>query len=291
MVKIPMDQREGWIWYNGEWVEWKDAKCHILNHGLHYGSSVFEGLRAYNGKIFKLKEHTERLRFSANELGFDLPYSNEELNAAHEEALVKNKLTNAYFRPFAWRGSETLAISSQDSRIHVAIAAWDFGTYFSQEARMKGLRLAWSKWKRPSPESAPVHAKAAGLYMICTHAKHAAEDAGFNDALMLDYRGYVAECTGANIFFVTEEGEIHTPIADCFLNGITRRTVIELAKAAGYTVVERHIKPEELPSFAEVFVTGSAAEVTAIAEIDGIQYIPAAITEELSNAYMELVGA
>ncbi len=291
MAGIPMDQRDGWIWYNGEFVDWKDAKCHILNHGLHYGSSVFEGQRAYNGKIFKLEEHTERLRFSANELGFDLPYTNEQLNAACVEILEKNNLTNAYFRPFAWRGSDTLAVSAKDSKIHVAIAAWEWASYFGEEAKRKGLRLSWSKWKRPSPESAPVHAKAAGLYMICTHAKHAAEDAGYNDALMLDYRGYVAECTGANIFFTTKEGEIHTPLADCFLNGITRRTVIQLAKDAGYKVVERHIMPDEIDQFVEVFVTGSAAEVTPIGEIDGIHYTPGEITRKMDEAYMAAVGA
>lgn len=291
MAGIPMDQRDGWIWYNGEFIEWKEAKCHILNHGLHYGSSVFEGQRAYNGKIFKLEEHTKRLRFSANELGFDLPYSDEEINGACIALLEKNNLNNAYFRPFAWRGSETLAISSKDSRIHVAIAAWEWATYFDREARQKGLRLCWSKWKRPSPESAPVHAKAAGLYMICTHAKHAAEDAGYNDALMLDYRGYVAECTGANIFFITEAGEIHTPVADCFLNGITRRTVIELAKEVGYTVIERHIMPDEIKNFAEVFVTGSAAEVTAIGEIDGLHFQPGSVTRKMEEAYMQAVGA
>ncbi|MDG1287923.1 MAG: branched-chain amino acid aminotransferase [Rickettsiales bacterium] len=291
MAGIPMDQRDGWIWYNGEFVEWKEAKCHILNHGLHYGSSVFEGQRAYNGKIFKLEEHTARLRFSANELGFDLPYTNEALNAACLEVLEKNNLNNAYFRPVAWRGSDTLAISAQDTRIHVAIAAWEWPSYFSKEDKMKGLRLSWSKWKRPSPESAPVHAKAAGLYMICTHAKHAAEDAGYNDALMLDYRGYVAECTGANIFFTTKEGEIHTPLADCFLNGITRRTVIQLAKENGYKVVERHIMPDEIDQFVEVFVTGSAAEVTPIGEIDGIHYTPGEITRKLDEAYMTAVGA
>ena len=291
MAKIPMDQRDGWIWYNGEYVEWKEATCHILNHGLHYGSSVFEGQRAYNGKIFKLEEHTERLRFSANELGFALPYSNEEINAPAKELLVKNNLNNAYFRPVAWRGSDTLSVSAPDSKIHVAIAAWEWPSYFSEEARQKGLRLTWSKWKRPSPESAPVHAKAAGLYMICTHAKHAAEDAGFHDALMLDYRGYIAECTGANIFFINQLGEIHTPMADCYLNGITRRTVIQLAKEKGYSVTERHIMPDELKDFTEIFVTGSAAEVTPIGEIDGIIYTPAETTKDLSDAYMALVGA
>lgn len=290
MAGIPMDQREGWIWYDGKFVPWQDARCHILNHGLHYGSSVFEGQRAYNGNIFKLEEHTQRLRFSANEIGFDLPFSNEEINNACMQLLEKNKLSNAYFRPFAWRGSETLAISAQDSTIHVAIAAWEWPSYFSQEARLKGLRLTWSKWKRPSPESAPVHAKAAGLYMICTHAKHAAEAAGYDDALMLDYRGYVAECTGANIFFV-KGNEIHTPKADCFLNGITRRTVLELAEVKGHKVIERHIKPEELDQFSEVFITGTAAEVTPIGEIAGIHYQPGNTTTALIEAYTKAVGA
>ncbi len=291
MAKIPMDQRDGWIWYNGQMVEWKQATCHILNHGLHYASSVFEGQRAYNGKIFKLEEHTQRLRFSANELGFDLPYSDEVINAASKELLVQNNLSNAYFRPIAWRGSETLAISAQDSTINVAIAAWEWPSYFTAEARMKGLRLCWSKWKRPAPDSAPVHAKAAGLYIICTDAKHNAEAKGYHDALMLDYRGYVAECTGANIFFVDKQGALHTPTADCYLNGITRRTVIQLAKDKGYSVSERHIMPDELKDFVEVFVTGSAAEVTPIGEIEGIIYTPAAVTNDLSDAYMKAVGA
>jgi branched-chain amino acid aminotransferase len=290
MAGIAMDQRDGWIWMDGKMVEWKDATCHILNHGLHYGSSVFEGQRAYNGKIFKLEEHTQRLRFSANELGFDLPFTNEEINTACGEVLAKNNLHNAYFRPMAWRGSETLAISAQDSTIHVAIAAWEWPSYFSKEAREKGLRLCWSKWKRPSPESAPVHAKAAGLYMICTHAKHDAESRGYNDALMLDYRGYVAECTGANIFFI-KGNEIHTPLADCFLNGITRRTVMQLAQENGYELIERHIMPDELKDFTEVFVTGTAAEVTPIGEIDGLQFTPGEITKTLIDAYTNAVGA
>lgn len=289
MAGIPMDQREGWIWMDGTFVPWKEATIHVLSHGLHYASSVFEGQRAYNGKIFKLEEHTKRLRFSANELGFDLPFSDEQINKACIEAIEKNNITNGYMRPVAWRGSETLAISSQESTIHVAIACWEWPSYFTGEARQKGLRLMWSKWKRPSPETAPVHAKAAGLYMICTHAKHAAEAKGYHDALMLDYRGYVAECTGANIFFIDKNKEIHTPMADCYLNGITRRTVIELAKERGYTVHERHIKPQELGEFVEVFVTGSAAEVTPIGEIEGIHYTPAAVTQDLEAAYMALV--
>lgn len=288
-MSISFDQRDGWIWYNGHFVPWKDATTHILNHGLHYGSSVFEGQRAYNKKIFKLEEHTERLRFSANELGFDLPYSNAELNDASLEAMEKNDITNGYFRPVAWRGSEMMAISAQKNTINVAIACWEWPSYFDRDARMRGLKLKTSNWKRPSPESAPVHAKAAGLYMICTLSKHAAEAEGYDDALMHDYRGLIAECTGANIFFVTQDKEIHTPTADCFLNGITRRTVMELAQKEGFKVVERHIKPEELPSFEEVFVTGSAAEVTPIGKIDDHQFTVGTVTQTVEKAYMDLV--
>lgn len=288
-MSIPFDQRDGWIWLDGAFVPWREAKLHVLSHGLHYGSSVFEGQRAYNGKIFKLQEHTERLRFSANTLGFDLPYSNDEINEACLAAMEKNGVVNAYFRPFAWRGSEMMAISAQKNTIHVAIACWEMPTYFSREARMRGLKLKTSGWKRPSPESAPVHAKAAGLYMICTLSKHQAEREGYDDALMHDYRGFVAECTGANIFFVTKSGELHTPKADCFLNGITRRTVIELAKQQGITVAERHIKPEELKDFSEVFITGSAAEVTPIGKIDGHDYEVGPVTRALEQAYMDLV--
>jgi len=289
MAGIPMDQRDGWIWLDGQLVPWKDAKCHILTHGLHYGSSVFEGQRAYNGRIFKLEEHTQRLRFSANELGFDLPFSDAELNAANQLVLEKNNIVDGYFRPVAWRGSETLAISSQNSKIHVAIAAWEWPSYFGREARMKGLRLTWSDWQRPAPNTAPVHAKASGLYMICTVAKHKAEAEGFHDALMKDYRGYIAECTGANIFFVTKNGELHTPKADCFLNGITRRTVIDIAKAEGLTVVERHIMPEELADFVEVFITGSAAEVTPIGAIASHEYKVGPVTLKLEERYMAMV--
>jgi branched-chain amino acid aminotransferase len=286
-----IDQRDGFIWYDGELVEWKSAKLHVLTHGLHYGSSVFEGQRAYNGKIYKLKEHTERLRFSANTLGFDLPFSNEELNRANEEVIQKNNIVNGYMRPVAWRGSEQLSVSSGNNKIHVAIAAWEWPSYFSPEAKAKGLRLCWSDWKRPAPDSAPVHAKAAGLYMICTLAKDKAMATGYDDALMLDYRGYVAECTGANIFFFTADGELHTPMADCYLNGITRRTIIGLAQAKGIKVVERHIMKEELGNFRECFITGSAAEVTPIGEIEGIHYTPAKGCFEMMDAYMKEVGA
>lgn len=286
-----IDQRDGFIWYDGQMVEWKSAKLHVLTHGLHYGSSVFEGQRAYQGKIYKLKEHTERLRFSANTLGFELPFSNEEINKACEEVIAKNNIVNGYMRPVAWRGSEQLSVASGHNKIHVAIAAWEWPSYFSPEAKAKGLRLCWSEWKRPAPDSAPVHAKAAGLYMICTLAKDKSMAAGYDDALMLDYRGYVAECTGANIFFFTPEGELHTPKADCFLNGITRRTVIGLAQAKGIKVVERHITKEELSSFRECFITGSAAEVTPIGEIEGVHYNPGAGCFDMMDAYMKEVGA
>ncbi len=288
---ISFAERDGYIWYDGEFVPWVEAKTHILNHGLHYASSVFEGQRAYNGNIFKLEEHTARLRFSANQLGFDLPYDDSLLNDICYQLLDKNNLRNAYIRPFAWRGSEMMAISAQNISIHVAVACWDMPSYFNKELRSKGISLQISDWRRPAPETAPVHAKAAGLYMICTLSKHAAEAAGYNDALMLDYRGLVAECTGANIFFVDAQKHIHTPIADCFLNGITRRTVIDIAKQQGIKVIERHIKPEELADFQEVFITGSAAEVTPIGKIGDTIYEVGPITKELEGLYMQLVGA
>jgi branched-chain amino acid aminotransferase len=289
MSKQPIDQRDGFIWMDGKLTPWKDAKIHVLTHGLHYASSVFEGQRAYGGNVFKLEEHTKRLRFSANTLGFDLPFTDEEINEACREVIRANKITDGYMRPVAWRGSEQLSVASGNNTIHVAIAAWDWPSYFSPEAKAKGLRLAWSQWKRPSPETEPVHAKAAGLYMICTLAKDKSMADGFDDALMLDYRGYVAECTGANIFFFTRDGELHTPVADCFLNGITRRTAIQIARDMGITVVERHIRPEELSDFKEVFITGSAAEITPIGEIDGIKYTPGNGCFKIMDAYMALV--
>jgi branched-chain amino acid aminotransferase len=289
MSVIPFDQRDGTIWYDGQYVPWKEATLHVLTHGLHYASSVFEGQRAYNGKIFKLEEHTQRFRKSAQILGFDLPYSDAEINEACRELIKKNNITDGYFRPVAWRGSEMMAVSAQQTKIHVAIACWEWPSYFNPELRQKGLKLVTSSWKRPSPESAPVHAKAAGLYMICTLSKHAAEQAGYHDALMLDYRGQIAECTGANIFFVTQKGELHTPKPDCFLDGITRRTVMDLARQHQITVIERAIMPKELPDFTEVFITGSAAEVTAIGSIDEHRYTPGKITQTLRDAYDKLV--
>lgn len=286
----PFDKREGSIWYNGAMVNWPDAKVHILNHGLHYASSVFEGMRAYNGTIFKLEEHNERLHNSAKLLGFEVPYSVKELNEASKKILQTQNITNGYVRPIAWRGSEKMKIYGEGISVHVAIAAWEWPAYFSKDLYQKGIRLCWSDWKRPSPETAPTASKAAGLYMICTLSKQKAESTGYDDAMMLDYRGYLAEATGANLFLVIN-GELHTPIADCFLNGITRQTIIELAKKEGITVKERHIKPEELADASEVFLTGTAAEVTPVGAIGDYQFTPAKVTEQLRQAYLKAVGA
>ena len=288
MATVPMDQRDGWIWYNGEMVPWKDAKLHVLTHGLHYASSVFEGQRAYGGEVFKLREHTERLIFSGKTLDFTIPYSADEIDDACRQVLAKNDLVDAYMRPVAWRGSETLSVPARDNKVHLAIAAWVWPSYFSTEERLKGIRLCWADWKRPSPETIPCKAKAAGLYMICTLSKHTAMDKGYADALMLDYRGYVAEATGANVFFVKGK-EITTPTPDCFLDGITRRTLIGLAKANGYTVTERHIKPEELAEFDECFLTGTAAEVTPVSEVGEYKFTPADACRTLVEAYMSEV--
>jgi branched-chain amino acid aminotransferase len=284
MAGIPMDQRDGWIWFDGELVPWKDAKIHVLTHGLHYASCVFEGERAYGGEIFKSREHSERLIASGKTLDFTIPYSVDEITAAKSLVLEKNGLTDAYVRPVAWRGSETISVPARDNKVHLAIATWVWPSYFTMEERLKGIRLQWSKWKRPSPETIPCKAKAAGLYMICTLSKHAAMDAGYTDALMLDYRGLVAEATGANVFFVKGD-EIHTPTPDCFLDGITRQTLIALAKANGYKVVERHIKPEELADFEECFLTGTAAEVTPVSEIGDFRFKPGKACETLIAAY------
>ncbi len=282
------DDRDGWIWYDGELVEWREAKHHFLTHALHYGSAVFEGERCYGGQIFKLEEHTERLLEGARIIDFEVPYSAEEINEACRKVVRANGLVDAYVRPMAWRGSEQMGISAQENRIHLAIAAWDWGSYFPIEERLKGLRLTFAEYRRPDPATAPCKAKAAGLYMICTIEKHRAERAGYADALMLDYRGRVAECTGANIFFI-KEGVLHTPVPDCFLDGITRRTVIELAKARGYEVVERVIMPDELGDFTECFITGTAAEVTPVSEIGEYGFTPGVISETLMKDYMDLV--
>ena len=284
MTLLSFDDRDGFIWFDGKLVPWRDAKVHVLTHGLHYGSCVFEGVRVYNGKIFKLREHTERLIHSAKLLGFDLPYSLEELEKATKETIARQNVVNGYIRPVAWRGSEMMAISAQRNKIHVAIASWEWPNYFSKDAKERGLRLQMSKWARPAPNTIPTASKAAGLYMICTLSKHAAENDGFDDALMLDYRGYLAEATGANLFLIMD-GKIHTPTPDCFLDGITRRTVMDLARARGIEVIERHIKPEELKNVQEVFVTGTAAEVTPIGQIGEQKYTVGNITKQLMEDY------
>ncbi len=284
MSLIPFDDRDGKIWMDGALIEWRDAKIHVLNHGLHYGSSVFEGERCYAGQIFENRAHTERFHRSAELVGFTIPYSVSEIEAAKEAVLKANNITDGYVRPVAWRGSEMMAISAQHNKIHVAIAAWSWPSMFKPEIKEKGIRLDWAPYKRPSPETEPTAAKAAGLYMICTISKHAAEKNGFDDALMLDYRGYLAEATGANLFLVID-GEIHTPKPDCFLNGITRLTVIELAKKRGITVHERHIAPEELSKVDEVFLTGTAAEITPVGEIAGQKFTVGSVTKQLMDDY------
>lgn len=278
---IPYDDRDGFIWMNGEMVPWREAKVHVLTHGLHYGSCVFEGERCYAGRVFKSAEHSQRLIDSGRMLGFEVPYSVAELDAAKEALIAKMGYQDCYVRPVAWRGSEQMGVSAQASRINVAIAVWEWGAYYSD------LRLTRAPFDRPAPNTAPVHAKAAGLYMICTISKHAAEAKGFGDALMLDYRGYVAETTGANIFLVVN-GEIHTPKPDCFLNGITRRTVIELARKRELNVIERHIQPDELKDVQEIFVTGTAAEVTPVRAIDDLSYQLGPVTRQLMDDYRNL---
>ncbi len=288
MAGLPMDQRDGWIWFDGELKPWKDAKVHVLTHGLHYASCVFEGQRAYGGEVFKLRQHSERLIASGKILDFDVPYSADQIDQACRDVLAKNNLVDAYMRPVAWRGSEEMGVGANNNTVHVAIAAWEWPSYFTMEERLKGIRLMWSKWKRPSPETIPCKSKAAGLYMICTLSKHAAMDAGYGDALMLDYRGYVAEATGANVFFVKGK-EIHTPTPDCFLDGITRRTVIGLAKEHGYDVIERHIMPDELGQFDECFLTGTAAEVTPVSEVGDYRFTPGEACNTLVDAYTHAV--
>jgi branched-chain amino acid aminotransferase len=284
MSATPFDQRDGWIWYDGQLVPWKDAKLHVLSHGLHYGSSVFEGERAYGGEIFKSTEHSERLRKSGQILDFEIPYSVAEIDAAKRLVLEKNGMVDAYLRPVAWRGSEMMGVAAQDNKIHLAIAAWEWPSYFDPAEKMKGIRIDMAEYRRPDPATAPSAAKAAGLYMICTISKHKAERKGYADALMLDWQGRVAECTGANVFFI-RDGVVHTPIADCFLDGITRRTVIDLAKRRGFEVAERRIMPDELPSFNECFITGTAAEVTPVSEIGPHKYQPGNMTKVLMDDY------
>jgi branched-chain amino acid aminotransferase len=285
---LPFHDRDGVIWLNGELVPWREAKMHVLTHSLHYGGAAFEGERAYNGTIFKMTEHNERLLQSAEILDYRIPYTVAEIDAACIATMKANKLVDCYVRPIAWRGSEVMGVSAQSAKVNVAIATWEWPSYFSPEARMEGIRLTWAKYCRPDPRTAPTNSKASGLYQICTISKHAAEREGYADAVMLDWRGRLAETTGANIFLV-QDGRIHTPTPDCFLDGITRRTVIALAKQRGYEVTERAIMPEELARTQEVFITGTAAEVTPIKEIGQYKFKPAEITRNLMQDYDALV--
>ncbi len=285
----PYNDRDGWIWLDGKLVPWREANVHILTHAMHYASAVFEGQRAYGGVIFKLRQHSERLRNSAELLGFELPWSAEQIDSACNEVLKANGLTDAYVRPIAWRGSEQMGVSAQRSKPHVAIAAWEWGKYFDPAIAEKGIRLDIAPFRRPAPYTAPVKSKAAGLYMICTLSKHHAENRGYQDALMLDWRGQVAETTGANVFFV-QNGSIHTPTPDCFLDGITRRTVMDLAKKRGAEVIERAIWPEELESFEQMFITGSAAEVTLVSSAGPWNFAVGDLSRQLARDYDDLVN-
>lgn len=285
MSSQPFHDRDGWAWIDGSFVPHRDAKIHVLTHALHYASCVFEGERSYGGVIFKSREHSERLHLSARVMGFDLPYSAEELDRVKHELVRKQGFENCYLRALAWRGSEQMGVSAKRDDVHVAVTAWEWGDYFAD--KMKGIRLMIAPWRRPAPDTAPCNAKAAGLYMICTLSRHAATDAGFDDALMFDWRGQIAEGTGANVFFV-RDGVLHTPTPDCFLNGLTRQTIIALARQRGIEVVERAIFPNELATFSEVFLTGSAAEVTPVREISGLPFKPASITEALMNDFAAL---
>lgn len=288
MAFVPFDDRDGWIWMDGDFVPWRDAKTHVLSHALHYGSSVFEGERMYAGEIFKLTEHTERLHRSAGLLDFEIPFSVAEIDEACKATCAKMGLEDCYVRPVAFRGPEQVSVSAFETRTRVAIAVWDWPSYFDAETKAKGIRLEWSKWRRPDPATAPTAAKAAGLYMICTLSKMAAERNGYADAMMLDWRGFVAEATGANVFFV-RDGVLHTPLIDAILDGITRQTVIAMAKAKGIEVIVRDIRPEELSTFSECFLTGTAAEVTPVSEIGEYRFTPAALSLGLMEDYGRLV--
>ena len=286
---IHLDKREGKIWYNGELVNWQDVKLHVLSHGLHYASCVFEGLRVYDGEIFKLEEHTERLFHSAKRMDIKIPYSEDEINKSTTKTVSVENVQNGYVRPFVWRGSEQMAVSAQKTKIHVAIAAWEWGTYFDPKLKTEGIKLNISKWRRPSPNTIPWDTKASGLYMICTLSKHEAEREGYTDSLMLDHEGNIAEATGANIFFKDKNNELHTPIPDSFLDGITRRTVIEIAKSKNIKVNERKISPKELSSFVGCFLTGTAAEVTPVSKILENNYKVCSLILDLSASYEKLV--
>jgi len=289
METIPYDKRSGKIWFNGKTVEWKDANIHILNHGLHYASCVFEGERVYDGEIFRLEEHTQRLFHSAKRMGIQVPFSQEEINNACKKIVSVQKVQNGYVRPLIWRGSEMMAISAQKNTIHVAIATWEWGSYFDPKLKLNGIKLNISSWRRPAPNTIPWDTKAAGLYMICTLSKHEAEASGFTDSLMLDHEGNIAEATGANVFFKNKDGELHTPIPDSFLDGITRRTVIEIAKSKNIKVHERKIKPEELNDFVGCFLTGTAAEVTPVSCIAENKYKVCEMIIDLNESYQALV--
>ena len=289
MDLIPFDKRTGKIWYNGSLVSWTDAKLHVLSHGLHYASCVFEGERVYDGGIFKLNEHTERLFYSAKKLGIKIPYSVNDINNACKEIVSIQKIQNGYVRPFVWRGSEMMAISAQKTKTHVAIATWEWGSYFDPKLKLQGIKLDISKWKRPAPDTIPWDTKAAGLYMICTLSKHEADQKGFTDSLMLDYEGNVAEATGANIFFKDKEGNLHTPVPDSFLDGITRRCVIDIAKSKGIKIIERKFKPDEMSNFTSCFLTGTAAEITPVSQIDKYNFKVCNVIKDLSESYQALV--
>ena len=289
MEDVPYDKKTGKIWYNGELVDWQDAKIHVLNHGLHYASCVFEGERVYDGEIFKLEEHTERLFYSAKRMGIKVPYTQKEINDACKKIIIVQKVSNGYVRPVIWRGSEMMAISAQRNKIHVAIASWEWGSYFDPKLKVEGIKLNISSWRRPAPNTIPWDTKAAGLYMICTLSKHEAEAQGYTDSMMLDHEGNVAEATGANIFFKSKDGQLHTPIPDSFLDGITRRAIIELAKAKNIKVNERKIAPEEMSNFVGCFLTGTAAEVTPVSQIGKYNFKVCDLIKNLSSDYQNLV--
>ena len=287
-MAAPYDDRDGFIWVDGEFVQWRDAQVHVLTHAMHYGSSVFEGERAYGGKIFENRKHTNRLLESARLLDMPVGYTVEEIEQAKADVMEKNGLSDAYVRPVIWRASgEDMGVAARKNKVKIAIAAWEWGAYYG-DAKFKGAKLDVSKWKRPSPETIPSQAKAAGLYMICTISKHQAEEKGCSDALMLDYRGYVAEATGANVFFV-RDGEVHTPLPDCFLNGITRQAVIKLLNDLGVNIHERHIKPDELESFEQCWLTGTAAEVTPVGQIGDYSFEVGPLTRSIAKKYELLV--
>ena len=288
-MMIPYDKRDGKIWYNSELVNWSDVKLHVLSHGLHYASCVFEGERVYDGEIFKLEEHTSRFFHSAKRMGFKIPYSEDQINKACKNIISVQKVENGYVRPIAWRGSEMMAISAQQTKIHVAIATWEWGSYFDPKLKVEGIKLNISKWKRPAPDTIPWDTKASGLYMICTLSKHEAERDGYTDSLMLDHEGNVAEATGANIFFKDKDGNLHTPTPDSFLDGITRRTVIDIAKSKNIKVIERKITPDELKNFTGCFLTGTAAEVTPVSQIANYNFKVCKTIIELSDSYQLIV--